>query len=1009
MSKLYLFLFKKSLLVLIVLMTTLAWSQSTVTGRVKSAEDGSSIPGVSVIEKGGNNGTITDADGRFSITVKNESILIFSFVGFKTQEAAVNGRSSFDVSLESDFTALTEVVVVGYGEVKKSDATGAVAVVGQEKFNKGFQTSPDQLLQGRLAGVQVTSSSGAPGAASNIRIRGTASIRAGNNPLIVLDGIPLDGRDVSSGSDVGAGRGSAKNPLNFINPNDIESMSVLKDASATAIYGSRGANGVILISTKKGNKSKPQLEYSATVGFSKVPESGKYDLLSANEFRNELTNQTLDFGADVNAFDEILRTGVTNDHSLSYGGASQNGGRYRVSLALQDQQGVIKSTGLKKYTGSVNISQDVLDGRVKLQSSLISSLIRDQNAALSDNVGAEGDMFVSALRWNPTRPFRDANGVLIQPSDNERNPLAFLEYYDDNTETSKVFANVSATVNIAKGLDYKLNFGFDRSESERRIGVSRLLNANFVRGSGIGNIENIRGATNLIEHTLNFAREMSADVTLNALAGFSYQKFTRRITRQRGTDFSIDDQSLYTSNLDFAASFPSRPGPNNVNGLNGSEELPDDELQSFFGRVNLTLFQNLLLTTTMRADGSSRFGEGNKYGYFPSAAIAYKLVGQSFVPDAFSDLKVRFGWGITGNQEFPPGSSQTQYRPTPGGGITLATVGNPDLRWEQTSQINLGIDFGLFGNKLTGSVDYFRKETKDLLFRFRADQPAPDVFKWRNLDGVTIENNGVEISLDAVVVEKEGLNVDVGFNVSFLQNKLNNITSILPLGVQTGEINGQGLSSQRGQLLYDNQPLFAFYLPVFNGYDQNGASTFADLNGDGEFTGSGIDRPGVGDRDFVGDPNPNMVLGIRSSATYKKFDASIYFNGAFGHQIFDNTTLALFNRAALNGGANVDRRVLTSGQGVSDSPVPSSQFVEDGDFLRLANLTVGYTFNSEANWFQSIRVFATGQNLFVLTKYNGLDPEVNVNKSVDDVPSFGIDYAAYPRPRLLMVGFNVVF
>jgi len=1001
MTKFYLSLSRYLTVLLLLLVTTVAWSQNTVTGRVTSSDDGSSVPGVNIIQKGTSSGTVTDADGKFSINVPADATLVFSFVGFQSQEVAVAGRSNVDIVLTADVTALTEVVVVGYGEVKKTDATGAVEVVGKEKFNKGFQTSPEQLIQGRVSGVQITSSSGAPGAATNIRIRGASSIRAGNNPLIVLDGVPLDGRDVSSGADVGAGRQASTNPLNFINPNDIESMSVLKDASATAIYGSRGANGVILITTKKGKSGAPQLEFNSAIGTATIPEGREYNLLSAQQFANEVAANR-NFGSDVDAFEEITRTGVLQDYNLTYGGATESG-RYRISMGMQDQEGVMKDSEMKKYSAAVNLSQDVAEGKVKFQSSILTSYIKNQAPAVADNVGAEGDMLISALRWNPTRPFRDTNGVLIQPSDNERNPMAFLEYYDDNTETSRVFGNISATINIVKGLDYKVNFGLDRSESERRVAVSRKLGVNFATSNGgIGNIESLSASTTVLEHTLNYTRDIGTNSNLNFLAGYSYQQFNRKGSNQRGTNFIIDDQGLYTNNLDFAATFPA--------GNNSSYMDPKDELQSFFGRLNLSLKDKLLITATMRADGSSRFGADNKYGYFPSAAVAYRLSDESFVPDFFSDLKARVGWGITGNQDFPSGSAQNQYKPLANGsGIQQAIVGNSALVWEETAQVNLGVDFGILNGRITGSMDYFSKKTEDLLFRLRVAQQAPDVFIWRNLDGVSLDNSGFELTLDGAVVDKPDFSFDLGLNLSFFKNELNNVSAVFPDGIITGEINGQGLSQQRAQLLYDGQSMYAFYLPVFTGYDENGLSTFADLNNDGENTASGIVGPGEGDRTFVGNPNPTTILGIRASARWKNLDASLYMNGAFGHQVFDNTALALFSRASLSGGANVDERVLNSGQSPSDSPVPSTQWLEDGDYLRMTNFTVGYTLSDKIPYVKSLRIYATGQNLFVITGYKGFDPEVNINKNVDDVPSFGIDYAAYPRPRVITVGLNFVF
>lgn len=1003
MTKFY--LFSRWLAVLLFFAATSAWSQGrTVTGKVTAADDGSGLPGVNVLEKGTTNGTVTDVDGGFSINVNENATLVFSFVGYQTQEVAVGAQNAIDIALASDVTSLTEVVVIGYGEVKKMDATGAIEVISKDKFNKGFQTSPEQLIQGRVAGISITPSSGAPGAATNIRIRGASSIRGGNAPLVVLDGVPLDGRDISAGADVGMGRVSAKSPLAFLNPNDIESVNILKDASATAIYGSRGANGVMIITTKKGSQGKPLLQYSGSIGVAKMPEGRKYDLLNADEFQGEVTNANLHYGSDVDAFDEILRNALVQDHNITYGGATESGS-YRISLGLQDQEGIIKETGMTKYTGSVKLNQDVLNGRVKLQTSLITSLVKDQNTALADNVGAEGDILISALRWNPTRPFRDANGVLIQPSDNERNPLAFLEYYDDNTQTARIFGNISATVNIVKGLDYKINYGVDRTNSERRVAVSNQLKINPVTSvNGIGNIEVITGSSSVIEHTLNYVRDINENFNLNALVGYSYQKFNRRTSNTRGTNFIETNQELYLSNLDYASSFPANQ--------NSSSESPTDELQSFFGRVNVSLSDKILLTGTVRSDGSSRFGENNKYGVFPSAAVAYRLSEEDFIPETFSDLKVRLGWGITGNQEFPSGSAQTQYKPlNDGSGITQATVGNPDLQWEETTQLNVGLDFGFWDGRLITSIDAYEKVTDNLLFRLRSAQQAPDVFVWRNLEGVEVENRGIDFTIEGAAVEKTDFTLDLGLNLTFNKNTIHNVSTNFPDGIITGEINGQGLSDQRGQLLYDEQNLNEFYLAQFTGYDENGISTFADLNGDNDNTASGIVGPGQGDRTFVGNPNPTTILGFRANARYKNLDLSVYLNGAFGHKVFDNTALALFSRAALNGGANVDKRVLTSGQGGGDSPVPSDLFLESGNFMRLSNATLGYNFprNNENSPIQSLRVYVSGQNLFLITNYRGFDPEVNANKNIDNVPSFGIDYASYPRSTMWTFGVNVSF
>ncbi len=981
---------------------TSSFAQQTIRGTVTDANNGEPLIGASVLVVGTSTGTITDFDGTYTLEVpEGATQLEFSYTGYRAQTVDINGRDIIDLGLAPGQT-LDEVVVIGYGTVQKGDATGAVLALDEKDFNQGVITSPDQLLQGRASGVQITPASGEPGAGATIRIRGASSIRAGNDPLIVLDGVPLDGRATSPGADVGLNRSTVRNPLNFINPNDIESISVLKDASATAIYGSRGANGVILITTKKGSQTRPELSFSASNTFSDLPDDRRYNLLSADQFIRETNNPNINFGDDVDAFDEIIRNAYTQQYNVSYGGSSETG-RYRFSLGLTDQEGIIDRTGLEKYTGTVNITQDVFDDRLTIAGTLIGSFVEDQAAALQETASAEGDMLVSALRWNPTRPFQNPDGTFIQPSDNERNPLAFLAYYDDFTETARIFGNISANFKISDDWSYKFNFGVDRSTSTREVGVSRLFGANFALGTGVGNVGNLTASTVLYEHTVNYNGDITPNIGLNAILGYAYQTFNQSGSNQRGSNFLVDDQLLYTANLNFASAFPVAN--------NSSFEAPNDELQSFFGRFIFDFSNRFVLTATLRADGSSRFGEGNKYGIFPSAALAWRMADEAFVPEAFDDLKLRLGFGITGNQEFPPGQSQDQFNPSDDGtGISQTVIGNPDLQWEETTQYNVGVDFAFLNYRLSGSVDFYYKETQDLLFRTRLPTPSPDIFRWRNLDGVTVENTGVDVEINGILKDTENLFWDFGINMSFLSNEVNGVSNIFPNGIITGEINGQGLTNQRAQLIFDGQELNAFYLPRFLGFNDNGEAIYADLNGDGQNTASGIVGPGDGDREFVGSPNPDFTIGIRSGVSFGNFDASIYAYGNFGQQVFDNTALALFNRAALNGGANVDDRVIDSGQGGSDSPLPSTLFLEDADFLRIATLTLGYNLDlANVSWLQSARVFVTGQNLFVFTDYQGFDPEVNVNKAVDDVPSFGIDYSSYPRARSFILGVNLNF
>ena len=994
-------LLKKLLLPLALLFGSFIYAQS-VTGTVSDASG--PLPGVNVLVKGTSTGTVTDFDGNFQINANNGDTLVFSYVGYLTQEVVVSG-TTVNVTLAEDTAQLDEVVVIGYGQTTVKDATGSIASVKSDDFNKGVVTTPDQLIQGRVAGVQVTSSSGEPGAAANIRVRGTSSIRAGNDPLYVVDGLPLSGGAATPGADVGIGRVSAKNPLSFLNSADIASIDVLKDASATAIYGSRGANGVIIITTKTGKSGKPQVSWSSSVQFSKI--ANKYDLISAADYptvSSAVGNSASDEGARLDPLGAILQTAFTQQHDFSYGGGSDTSS-YRLSLGYIDQEGILKNTGQEKYNISLNLKQKAFNDRVTFQTILLSSFYKDFGAAVADNVGAEGDVMASALKWNPTRPFYNTDGTFNQPSDNQRNPLALLDYYTDITETSRLLAYFSTTFNITEGLDYKFTIGADRSESKRRVGVSSDLNTNNTIGRGIAAVEYLQNFSKLFEHTLSYKKDLNEDLTLDAVVGYSFNANSSSGNRSTGRDFSISDQNKYIKDLGYASTF----SPSEQSAF----ENPTSELQSFFGRANFNFKGKYLITGTLRADGSSKFGENKQYGYFPSVGAAWRLSEEDFIPETFSNLKLRLNWGITGNQEFAAGSAQTQFGPTDdGSGLQQTNVANPDLKWESTTQYGVGVDFGFFNGRLSGTIDYFYKETNDLLFRLPAIQPAPNVNYWTNFNDIKVENSGVEISLNSKIIQKEDFTFDASFNMSFLNNKIKNVSNQFPLGIITGQVSGRSLSGQNSQLLYDNQPLYAFYLPIFDGYDSSGNPTYKDVNGDGEINPN-FDGPGTtSDRTFVGDPNPDFTIGIALNSSWKKFDFSANLNGAYGHQVFDNTQAALFYKGAVVSGENATYGAVNSDANPAGGPFLSTKDLKSGDFLRLSNLTVGYTLSSEdikTDWIDSLRLYVTGQNLFVITPYDGFDPEVNKNKEVDGVPSFGIDYMAYPRSRGFLIGLNANF
>lgn len=578
-----------------------------------------------------------------------------------------------------------------------------------------------------------------------------------------------------------------------------------------------------------------------------------------------------------------------------------------------------------------------------------------------------------------------------------------LDSYNDETQTSRVVASISATFDITDEFTYKFNFGIDRSQSTRRTSLSRFLDENDVRlepstglGGGRADISSITLFAKTFEHTLNYSKDINENFHIDALAGYAYGEGTAKGNFARGEEIDLEPGNA----SDFLGGFSIR----NIS----SFREPNNELESVFGRVNLSAFGGkYLFTGTIRADGSSKFGDNEKWGYFPAFAIAWKISDEDFAPELFSQLKLRVGWGETGNQEFPAGAAQERFRigfDSDGNTTaTLVNVANPDLKWETTTTTNIGVDFILKNNKISGSIDYFYKETKDLLFQQDVIQPAPQDSKfWVNLPGQNI-NKGVEISLSARIIDTEDFSFDLSGNISFLDNELQNF----PFdddAFQTGDISGPGLSNPLVQRLANNQPINIFKMAIFEGFDSSGNPVYQDGNG-------GLTTDANEHREFVGDPNPDAIVGITANLRYKNWNLDINMNGSYGADIYNNTlngTLLKFN---LGNGRNITPDLVGNGESTTSVNAVSTRYLESGDYLRLSNLTIGYNFpeNLRPKFVSSLRVYGTGQNLFVITPYSGFDPEVNTNKAADGVPSFGIEYQPYPRSRTYSFGVSVSF
>jgi TonB-linked SusC/RagA family outer membrane protein len=982
---------QKGLMVFITMLcTSLIYSQD-VSGLVTDASG--PLPGTSVLVKGTTNETQTDFDGRF--TIKNagsNAVLVFTYIGMKTQEISAAGKSEVNVKMAQDQSQLNEVVVVGYGSVKKKDATGAVDQLGSKKFDNIAATNPAEILRGKVAGVQITSSSGEPGASNSIRIRGNSSLRSGNTPLIVVDGVPLAGGDVSAGgANMNLGTMTAKDPLSFINQNDIESMTVLKDASSTAIYGARGANGVIIITTKKGkSNTAPELTYATSYTTSSY--ASDFDVLSTNEFIG-VTDPVNNFGSSYDWKKQVLQTGGTSNHDLSYSSGTEKSNT-RVSLGMANTDGIIRNTGLDKYTASLYNSSDFFDSRLKLETRISYSNIKDSRGLTTNDVGYIGNLLSSALYWNPTLSVYDETqpGGYTRVSGDYINPVHLLNSFTNKGDLSKFLGSITTNIKITKDLKYTMVFGMETSNSVVKQQASPDLNIqDFARAQNPADLKEYRGQATVaidqrvnktIEHNLTYTKDITDNINLNAVAGYSYYNYNSNGTFVSAKGFAATQRNLLDN---MEGGIPTETRTGSYKGL--------VELQSVFARASLGFYNKFNLDLTIRRDGSSKTAEGEKYGNFPSLGLAYKIFSDK--EGLVNDLKLRANVGKTGNTEFPRNSSVGIIEYNGPDQFTIVNNPNSELTWETTTSYGVGVDFTLIKNRLTGTADYYNKNTTDLIVGIpsASGQPSPQGIKYSNLPANLI-NQGFEFSLNYKIIDTDDLNWDISGNMAFLSNSIENLGAANVYNV--GALHGQGLTDAYVQRIQDGFPLYTYFIPEFTGYDAAGISQYAD---------------GAAPKMLDKQPLPKMTAGLSTSLTYKAFDFSTSFYGSFGHYLFNNTNVALFYKNQL-GGKNVTPEVAYSVQSKSDANTPSTKYLEKGDFFRMGNLTIGYNVNRsflERVKLKAARFYVNGSNLFVITDYSGFDPEVDTNKVLNGIPSAGIDYLSYPRARSFTLGLNVTF
>ena len=989
-----------TLLILFALAPAFAQNK-TISGTIKDNQDGSSIAGASIVAKGTSFGTKTDGNGHFSFSApESASALVVTFIGYTNQEVAINGRSQISIALVPSNTALKEiqVVAIGYGTARKRDLVSSVATIAAKDFNKGLITAPDQLLQGKVAGLEITTNSGQPGSASTIVIRGNGSLRSGDQPLYVVDGVPLDGRSAVPGLNFGAGGYGATadvNPLLYINPNDIAQIDVLRDASATAIYGSRGANGVIVITTKRaasgtGTHIDFGTSFSINAGYMK-----KYKVLNSSSYRSAVHSlgldtsaaamkNPLDAGGSSDALKAITQSNISQNYNLSLTGGNEDG-RFRASFLGSQTQGFIRGTSLAKYIGTFGGQYKFLDKKLSVDFNVTAGHVTNNYALIGNTAGASGDLISYALNWNPTANLYAKDGSFNLLSNSIPNPVAVTKGYHDQSNTENYLANVSAAYKILPNLEYKFLYSINHGVGTRNTNIDGFLPLQGTEGLGAAIIGGAVLTSSTYQNTLNYKAKIATGLNLDVVGGYEYYKTDYSTTSISATGFSTNLNQNNRTSILYTSIFQSGA---TQSPLYASAD-PSVEIQSFFARANFNYLDKYYLVATVRDDGSSKFGSNNKYGVFPSVGAKWVLKNENILKDntVISDLSLRASYGITGSQSFPAGVSQGQFSLNPGT-VGQIDIPNPNLRWEKTTQYDIGANYGFLNNRISGSIDFYNKNTTNLLFANVPIVPSPNVIRYVN-EPVNLINKGVELSIGAALVQTKDVTWELGINGSYNKNVLKNYNASL---IQTGQVNGQGVSGSFAQAIANNQPADVYYLKQFSGFDAKGQQI--------------IGNSPV----FAGDPNPHFLAGLSTTVTYKKLSLSVNGSGAFDYKIYNNTYNTITNISNIANGKNIAAYAIGTGESVSDGVAASTRYLESGSYFKLRNATIQYTVGNIGNYLKNLRVYVGGSNLFVITKFRGFDPEVNVDKSNSaGFPSRNIEYAPYPTPRTLTFGLTAGF
>ena len=1007
-------------------------STGTISGRVVDSASAQPLSNATVGVEGTERRTLTRADGSYTITLvpAGSHRVRARRIGYATREASVTvpagGNATADLSLPAQAAALSEIVVTGYGTQRREAISGSVATINADAANVGVIANANQMLQGRVAGVNMTINNGEPGAGAQIRIRGGTSITASNDPLYVIDGVPLQNENIAPSGISTGGIDAAlpRSPLNAINPNDIESITVLKDASATAIYGSRGANGVVLIETKRGNRSGAgQMEYDTYVAGSMA--ASRLDYLNGDQYRGFIQQQiNATTGATRTAWqarlaaqgaantdweDEVLRTAFANSHNLSFWGGSGTT-QYRASLNFFSQEGVVIENGLKRYQGRLNANHEALNSRLRLGLNMMAARVNNDYLAFENGGGFEGGVFTNVAIFNPTQPVRTASGGYYEigpGAQSVRNPVALAEQIQDEAPENRVLGNLSAAFSIMPNLVSQSTLGVDYTDVVRKTYFPRS-NAIGAQFNGLArqaqrNLQNIN-----FQQTLTYTPDFGSDKSLEVLGGYEYSKY-------ENTGFEAIMQGFITdvflwNNLG-AGTQSASPAP--ISYINESR------LASFFSRVQAGYKDRYFLTGTVRYDGSSRLAEGNQWSTFPGISASWRINEESFManrPLGLSTLALRLGWGLQGNQAVRPYGTQLLLRASSGArypfgtgitsGLVASQVENPNLQWETSEQVNLGIDYGIANERFTGIIDVYQKTTKDLILDVPVAQPAVVSTRLENIGSV--RNRGIEATFNTPLLSRGNRTLNLELVGAVERNE------VLDLGptrtfIITGSVNGQGQSGRFAQRIMVGEPLGTFWGPTFTRV-VNGHQMFRCARTDPDCVNGETLNPTGSDESVIGSANPDFTLGISNNGTWDKFDFSWLWRSEVGRDVFNNTALVYRTKTNINQDRNFLASALSDADSVGEPAKFSSRWIENGSFLRLQNMTIGYRFNMPSRLGvaagRSTRVYLSGDNLLLFTPYSGYDPEVFVDRGV---ASRGIDYVAYPRARTFTVGANVQF